>query len=322
VTKPHRPVLVTGASGFIGRHLVEALLESGTATIALCRPTSFLPLHWGGAVERIDCRDWSAEGIATALGGRGFDCLYHLAAYGVVPTDRDSGEMFRVNAQLPAELVGLCGRSGAAMVMAGSSAEYHQPDGKMLLTEDSPIETEKSYGASKARGTLNACRAADEAGVPLRVLRLFNVYGPGEAPHRLLPSLVRGLAANHRISLSEGRQVRDFVYVGDIVEALLAAADHAGTEGRETSQVWNVATEDGHSVREFAEMTARHFDGGANLLGFGDIPMRPDEIEWLVGSAKRIRKATGWAPRYNLEDGIRISLVRMTEAPLKAGAAQ
>lgn len=322
MTKPDGPVLVTGASGFIGRHLVEALLARETCVIALSRPRSVLPEHWKGRVVRIDLDQFSEKDIASAVGGRQLGCLFHLAAYGVVPTERDPVEMLRINAQLPADLVGLCARSGAAMVMAGSSAEYRRPDGKMLLTENAPIETEKSYGASKARGTLNACRAADEAGVPLRVLRLFNVYGPGEAPHRLLPSLVCGLAANHRVSLSEGRQVRDFVYVGDVVEALLSAADHARTESRATSQVWNVATEEGHSVREFAEMTARYFDGGANLLGFGDIAMRPGEIEWLVGSAKCIREATGWAPRYNIEAGIRVSLALMTDASLKAGAAR
>jgi nucleoside-diphosphate-sugar epimerase len=314
--------LVTGASGFVGRHLVEALLARGTKVTALCRPGSLLPQHWRSAVERVDCRDWSAGGIAAALGGRGFDCLYHLAAYGVVPTDRDAGEMVRINAQLPAVLVRLCERSGAAVVMAGSSAEYRRPDGKALLTEESAIETDKSYGASKARGTLDACRAADKSGVPLRVLRLFNVYGPGEAPHRLLPSLVSGLAANHRISLSEGRQVRDFVYIGDVVEALLAAANHARAQGTATSEVWNVATEEGHSVREFAEMTARLFGGGATLLGFGDLPMRPDEIEWLVGCARRIREATGWTPRHDLASGIAVSLARMTGAHAKAGAAQ
>ncbi|MGV3632913.1 MAG: NAD-dependent epimerase/dehydratase family protein [Pseudorhodoplanes sp.] len=316
------PELVTGASGFVGRHLVEALLRRGTKVIALCRPTSLLPEHWRNAVERIDCRDWSTEGIAAALSGRAFVSLYHLAAYGVVPTDRDAGEMRRINAQLPAALVRLCGQSGAAMVMAGSSAEYRRPDGHTPLTEDAPLEADKAYGASKARGTLDACRIADEAGVPLRVLRLFNVYGPGEAGHRLLPSLLSGLAANQRISLSEGRQVRDFVYVGDVVEALLAAADHARSEGRTTSRVWNVATEKGHSVREFAEMTARLLGGGADLLGFGDLPMRPDEIEWLVGSAQRIRETTGWSPRHDLASGIAASLSRMSDTQAKARASR
>ena len=168
----------------------------------------------------------------------------------------------------------------------------------------------------------DACRIANDLGVPLRVLRLFNVYGPGEAPHRLLPNLVAGLAANHRIALSEGRQGRDFVYVGDVVEAFFAAADHVKRRAGMPSQVWNVATGEGHSVREFAEMTARLSGRGTDLLGFGDLPLRPDEIEWLVGDGRRIRAETGWAARHDLASGIAASLVQMTGSTTKARAAQ
>jgi nucleoside-diphosphate-sugar epimerase len=316
------PVVVTGASGFIGRHLVEALLARSARVIALCRPQSRLPQHWRAKVERVDCGDGSLQGIAAALGERSFECLFHLAAYGVVPTDRDSATMLAVNAQWPQDLVRLCKKRGASMVMAGSSAEYRQPDGRRSLTEDSLLETEKAYGASKAKGSVESCRAANDLGVPLRVLRLFNVYGPGEAPHRLLPNLVAGLAANHRIALSEGRQVRDFVYVGDVVEAFLAAADHTKTHAGMPARVWNVATGEGHSVREFAEMTARLSGMKSDLLGFGDLPMRPDEIEWLVGDCKRIRAETGWSVRHDLSSGIAASLAQMAGGTTEARAAQ
>jgi nucleoside-diphosphate-sugar epimerase len=316
------PVLVTGASGFIGRHLVEALLARGLEVGALCRPASVLPQRWGASVARIDCEDWSQQGLADALGEHRFECLFHLAAYGVVPTDRDSTMMLRINAEMPVDLVRLCERQGAAMVMAGSSAEYRRPDGRQRLTETSPLETEKTYGASKARGTTQACALANEAGVPLRVLRLFNVYGPGEPPHRLLPSLVSGLAANQRIALSEGSQVRDFVYVGDVVEALLAAADHLKKRPDTPAAVWNVATEEGHTVREFAQITARLFGGAEQCLGFGDLPMRPDDIEYLVGRSALIQAQTGWAPRHDLAAGIAASLAHMTGASTRIRAAQ
>ncbi len=312
--------LVTGAGGFIGRHLVETLLARGSRVVALCRPQSALPQRWRGSIERVDCVDWSGEGIRRALGERSFETLFHLAAYGVVPTDRDNATMFRINAQLPPELVRLCGERKAFLVMTGSSAEYLPPDGRHKLTEQSPLEDRKAYGASKAQGTIAACRMANEIGVKLRVLRLFNVFGPGEAEHRLLPNLVSGFAANHRIALSEGRQVRDFVYVGDVVEALLAAS--AGPKRIPAAEIFNVATGRGHSVREFAVMTAKLSGAAETLLGFGDLPMRPDEIEWLVGDSTALRESTGWAPRHDLVSGIEASLAAMTGGRAKTRAVQ
>ncbi len=307
-----KPVLVTGAGGFVGRHLVEALLARGLKVMALCRPRSLLPHHWQANVERIDCGDWSTGGVAKALGTRKFKLLFHLAAYGVVPTDRDPAQMAVINAELPERLVQLCGTNDSAMVMTGSSAEYLRQEGRIALSEGAPVETEKAYGASKAQGTTRACGAADRAGVPLRVLRLFNIFGPGEARHRLLPNLVAGLSANQRIALSEGSQVRDFVYVGDAVEALLAASDHIEDNPNAPATIWNVATGEGHTVREFSLITARLLGASERLLGFGDMPMRPDEIDWLVGDPARLRTQTGWAPRHDLVAGITASLAQMT----------
>lgn len=310
---------MTGASGFIGRHLVEALLARGDRVAALCRPQSVFPQHWRAGVERVECTYWSADGVRAAISKREFEWLFHLAAYGVVPSDRDSATMFQINAQLPPELVRLCGERNAGMVMTGSSAEYLPPEGRKPLTEQCPVEDRKAYGSSKAQGTAAACRAASETGVPLRVLRLFNVYGPGEAEHRLLPNIVTGLAANHRIALSEGRQVRDFVYVGDVVEALLAAA---ATTQTGAAEIFNVATGEGHSVREFALMTAKLFGGTESLLGFGDVPMRPDEIEWLVGDGAALRARTGWAPRHDLASGLATALAHMSRGQTKTRAVQ
>jgi nucleoside-diphosphate-sugar epimerase len=270
-------------------------------------------------VERVECVDWSGDGIRSAVGDRGFECLFHLAAYGVVPSDRDAETMVRINAQLPPELVRLCRARNASMVMAGSSAEYLPPKDQKPLTEQDPLEDRKSYGASKAQGSVAACRVASEIDVPLRVLRLFNVYGPGEAEHRLLPSLVSGLAANRRIALSQGLQVRDFVYVGDVVEALLAAA--ATTQTR-AAEIFNVATGQGRSVREFALMTAKLFGGTDDLLGFGDVPMRPDEIQWLVGDGAALRARTGYAPRHDLASGLAASLAAIAGGNTKTRAFQ
>ena len=240
--------LVTGASGFVGRHLVRALLDDGVRPTVLARPGSRLPEDWSGRVDVVRCDDWSEGGLARALEACDFAVVYHLAAYGVHPNDRNAARMEQVNVRLPGSMVRLCADRSAVLVMAGSNAEYAAPAAQTLVDETAPLETTKLYGATKAHGGLLANGLASDAGVPFRLLRLFNVYGAGEAPHRLLPSLVNGLREDRRVPLSAGTQIRDFVHVRDIAhpETEAQAADVAAIltdlgveDGAPMIEVWN-----------------------------------------------------------------------------------
>jgi nucleoside-diphosphate-sugar epimerase len=317
-----RYALVTGASGFIGRHLVEAFRASGTRVIALTRPSSRLPDEWRDQVDRVDCSEWTLSGLRRALEQRSFDVAYHFASYGVRPTDRDNELMRQINVNVPSDLVRLCKERNANLLMTGSSAEYQAAINQTPLTEQSPLETDKLYGSSKAAGGMLAVTVARELGVRLRLLRLFNIYGPGEAPHRLLPNLVAGLMAGRRVSLTAGTQIRDFVYVADVASALLAADAQMKSNSQPMTAIWNVCTGTGHSVRTFASTVAETLGADKALLGFGEQPLRNDETPWLVGNADRIRAQLGWTARYDLAAGIRAALANLTEArvPVDAGS--
>lgn len=287
--------------------------------IILCRSGSRVPDTWHGRVERVDCDDWTLTGLHQAIGARSFGCLQHIAAYGVHPGDRDERMMRRINVDLAADLVQLCRAHDACMVMAGSSAEYRQPVSRIPLAETSALEDQKLYGASKATGTLRACSLATELGVRLGALRLFNVYGPGEASHRLLPQLVAGLGSGTRIPLSPGLQVRDFVYVDDVVEAFLSVSAYLQSDHPSVATIWNVGTGVGHTVRKFAELVARAFSKDSELLGFGDKSMRDDEIPWLVSNSSRIKSEIGWSARHDLVGGVNAAISIMAKAHSKPG---
>src|SRR5258708_39283408 len=100
--------LVTGATGFIGRHLVDGLIDTRTPVVVLIRPGSRLPDRWRSQVTCVPCADWSEAGLRAALASQSFDLAYHLATYGVRPSDRDPGLMVRINVGLPALLVRPC----------------------------------------------------------------------------------------------------------------------------------------------------------------------------------------------------------------------
>jgi nucleoside-diphosphate-sugar epimerase len=297
--------LVTGATGFIGRHLVDRLLALGASVSVLVRPGRDLPASWRGRVAVIECSDLTLTGLRRAVAGHSFASVFHLAAYGVPPTARDPDLTMRVNVELPGALVRLCRERGANLVMTGTFSEYAPPAGRARLTEQSPLQSGKIYGSSKAAGGLLATALAAELGVRFRLLRLFKVYGAGEAPHRLLPSLIASLRQGRRVALSAGTQVLDFVYVKDAVDACVRADADMAAPTRPASATWNVCTGKGHSVRAFASTVAQVLGAPNELLGFGEIPMRPDDEPWLVGSPERMHAETGWRTGYDLDTGIR-----------------
>ena len=305
---PAASALVTGASGFIGAHLVARLLSEGSRVTVLARPASVLPTEWRDRVRVIVCDDFSEANLRRLL-NEPVEAVFHLAAYGVKPTHRDIDEMLRINVELPAVLVRLCAGWRAHMVMAGTFSEYRSPSARSLLQEDSPLEQGKLYGSSKAAGGLMASAIAQSSGVAFRLLRLFKVYGAGEAPHRLLPALVTGLSRRERVAISAGTQVLDFVYVDDAVEAMLRTDTHCREKGGVAT--WNAATGRAHSVREFAEHVASAMNADGSLLCFGAIDMRKDDEPWLVGSADLLRSELGWRPSIGLDAGIHAAVAAL-----------
>ena len=311
---PPASALVTGASGFIGVHLVARLLSEGSRVTVLVRSSTALPAEWRDRVRVIACDDFSESNLRRLLNVP-FETVFHLAAYGVKLNYRDIDEMLRINVTLPALLVRLCAEWRARMVMAGSFSEYRSPSTQDLLSEVSPLEQGRLYGSSKAAGSLMASAIASSSGTGFRLLRLFKVYGAGEAPHRLLPALVSGLGRGERVAISAGTQVRDFLYIDDAVEAMLRADVHCRERGGIAT--WNVATGRAHSVREFAECVAAAMKADGSLLGFGAIDMRKDDEPWLVGSPDLLRSELGWQPSIGLDDGVRAAVAALLRAQSK-----
>lgn len=307
-------VVVTGSSGFVGRRLVARLISDGHDVIALRRATTGPGRDTAapGPTTRAFYAGVSDTALEDALAERDFDAVVNLAAYGVHPGSRDSADMQTVNVDLPASLVRLAHTRSAVVVATGSCSEYLPTVEGIKIAEAAPFDATRLYAASKAAGGLLAMATASQLSVPLRYLRLFNVYGPGEGPHRLLPSLVSARQGSARVALSDGHQVRDFLHLDDVVAAIVAALIRLASGTSSGVAALNVCTGQGSSVRDFASITAKALGMSPDRLGFGDIPRRPDDAPWIVGDPTRIGADLGWSATYSLGPGIHAAVAEIT----------
>ncbi|MEQ1863925.1 MAG: NAD(P)-dependent oxidoreductase [Micropepsaceae bacterium] len=293
-------VLVTGASGFIGRQLVARLHTLGAVVTVIKRAGT------GDEIENvIEVERWKADTLRQVLAGSSFDYVFHLAAYGVAPSARDVQEMFEVNVSSTIALVDTV-RAARSIVHVGSCAEYSSPQEPHRITESHGLEAFNLYGATKAAGTLGATAAAAARGHNFVAARLFHVFGTNEASHRLLPTLVSHLKLGKPVPLSPGTQVRDFLAASDAVEGLLHLAVSAAALGGQS--IVNLCSGTAVSVRSFAECVADALRAPRNLLDFGAVRLRSDETTHLVGDTARLHQLVTWRPRLSLTEGIEEAL--------------
>ncbi|MGH7321704.1 MAG: NAD-dependent epimerase/dehydratase family protein, partial [Candidatus Rokuibacteriota bacterium] len=229
---------------------------------------------------------------------------FNLAGYGIDPAERDAEGAYQINAHL----VGAIGEAmaevrdpawpGQDLVHAGSALEYGDVGGN--LAEDCDPEPTTLYGQSKLAGTQSLSRCCADRGLRGLTARLFTVYGPGEHPGRLLPSLVRAARTGEPLGLTAGRQRRDFTFVADVAEGLL----RLGLTRARPGDIVNLATGRLVTVRQFAETAARLLGMPDGRLRFGALPTRPAEMNHGPVNLDRLRGLIGWTPPTEVTDGI------------------
>jgi UDP-glucose 4-epimerase len=298
------PVLILGASGFIGSWVVRVLARQG-AQLHLASRRALDPdvRALAASGQRLDLlANGAVEELVRQTAPR---WIFNLAGYGVDPREQDETLSSRVNAELPCRLARAARRQAErgpiTIVHAGSMAEYGPVAGK--VREDLTPNPTTLYGRTKLAGTLalsDACRDGVLHGV---TARLFMVYGPGERPGRLFPSLLETARSRHPLDLTAGTQRRDFTFVEEAAEGLVRLG---ATQSR--GEPVNLATGRLQSVREFAEATASILGIPPGLLRFGALPSNVHDLGHGEVVIARLKRLTSWSPSLSIEQGIRRSL--------------
>lgn len=302
-------LLVTGASGFVGRHLLRALAERGDVSVHAAHGGEGTPA-W--AAEEAPGAAWlsldltSGASVEEAVRRARPDAAIHLAAQSSVGGSfRDPLGTWEVNATGTLRLLRALG-AGRRVLVAGSSEVYGAaPPEEQPLREEAPLRPASPYAASKAAAeavALQMVRAGESHAI---VTRSFNHTGPGQDARFALPSFARQLA---EVAAGRGEPAlrvgnlsprRDFLDVRDVARAYLVLLDRGEAGG-----VYNVCSGEAHALRELVE-TMVALSGTEARIEVDPARVRPVDLPLLVGDASRLR-ALGWAPeiplRRTLED--------------------
>jgi nucleoside-diphosphate-sugar epimerase len=285
------PVIVTGGSGFIGSHLVRRLVEAGEDVVVTVRTSSSL-WRLGDVAEWV--REVPARGQLPPA-----RLIFHLAATGVRPGE-DAATVLEENVLGTLRLLEHAAATGAErFVHCGSCFEYGPGE---RLSEDSALRPISEYGASKAAGSLLALAWGAAHGLPVVVVRPFTAYGPFEASYRLVPSTILDALDGGPIRITSGGQMRDFVYVEDVVGGLVAAA---ATDGLVQKGV-NLCSGAGTPVARVAELVSE-LVGDVDVVA-GALEDRPVEFHELSGDPTLAAEAMGWTAATSLEAGLRSTI--------------
>ena len=295
--------LVLGASGFLGRWVARRLTQAhASVAVAVRDRTTFerIAERFGINADVFSLQALDELSTARVIQDADPDIVFNLIGYGVDRTEAEPESMWRINRDLvrhAALAVAQSTRAGR-FVHVGTALEYGLLDG--VATEESETDPHTLYGQSKLAGT-NALRdVARETGLQAVTARAFTIFGAGEHPGRLLPTVRGAATVGTAVRLSSGAQRRDFCYVEDVAEGLL----RIGASTPSSGEVVNLATGRLTSVREFAETAARVLGVPTARLEFGAEPVRSDEMRITGVSVERLKTLTGWAPPGDLESAL------------------
>jgi nucleoside-diphosphate-sugar epimerase len=292
--------LVTGAAGFIGANILHELSQrQGVTPIGWARPegnrTRLAHLK-SIATEGVDIT--SPSDVARALGQHRPDIIINAATYGVAPDQRDPARTYAVNVKGTQTLLRAAHRNGVKrFLQLGTFFEYG--DRAVTLSEDVDPAPKGSYAATKTVASIFA--AYGDHGVnDVAALRLFNVWGRWESPHRLVPQVIAACRSRVPLALTSGTQTKDMVYAGDMAAWI---ADLALCPTALPHRVINLASGNPVTVHDFVDSIATTL-GGRDLMQFGAMPVPATEPQAGPADTKRLDALLPHRRRTSLADAL------------------
>lgn len=302
-----KKVLVTGADGFIGSHLTEALLARGYHVRALAQYNSFNNWGWLEDLPRserleIVCGDVRDASFCRTLAD-GIDTVYHLAALIAIPYSYSApGSYVDTNVHGTLNILEACRAAGTRRLLVTSTSEVYGSALTVPIAESHPRQPQSPYSATKIAADALALSYYNAFSLPATIVRPFNTYGPRQSARAIIPTVITQIASGCRkIHLGDLRPTRDFNYVADTAAGFIAVAETPGLEGKEI----NIATGTEVSMGRTVETVARLMGADIEIVTDAE-RLRPEksEVTRLCGDNSLITTLTDWRPRHSFEQGL------------------
>jgi dTDP-glucose 4,6-dehydratase len=302
-------VLVTGADGFIGSHLVDTLQKAGVKVRAFVYYNSFNSWGWLDTFSKEklskievfsgDVRD--PNGVKKAM--EGVDVVFHLAALIGIPFSYHSPDCYvDTNIKGTLNILQAARELKISRLLVTSTSEVYGSALYVPIDESHPLQGQSPYSATKIAADKISESFYRSFNLPVTIVRPFNTYGPKQSARAVIPTIIiQLLTGKKEIKLGSTSPTRDFNYVKDVCNGFLAIANSSKTIGEEI----NIATGKDISIAELANKIVKKINPKAKVV-LDKQRSRPEksEVESLVGSRKKISMLTDWKPKYSLENGL------------------
>lgn len=304
-----KKVLVTGADGFIGSHLVERLLAEGCQVKAFVYYNSFNSWGWLDTLSKEtlsqieifsgDVRD--PHGVREAV--KGVDVVFHLAALIAIPYSYYSPESYvDTNIKGTLNILQACRDLNVEKLLVTSTSEVYGTALYVPIDEKHPRQGQSPYSATKIGADSLADSFYRSFNLPVTIVRPFNTYGPRQSARAVIPTIITQLLNGaEQIKLGALHPTRDLLFVKDTANGFVEIAKSDKTNGQEI----NIATQDEISILHLAEKLISLINPKAEIVS-DDVRLRPEksEVERLLGSNQKIKELTAWIPNFTLEQGL------------------
>lgn len=311
-------ILITGADGFIGSHLVETCVKNGKRVCAFVFYNSFnnwgwldtLPKEVLSEIEVItgDIRD--PNGVRTAM--KGMDEVYHLAALIAIPFSYHSPDTYvDTNIKGTLNVLQAARELGTKRILVTSTSEVYGTAQYVPIDEKHPIQGQSPYSATKIGADRLAESFYRSFNLPVTIVRPFNTYGPRQSARAVIPTIITQLlAGKEEVHLGSLTPTRDFNYVKDTVNGFVEIAKTEKAIGEEI----NIANQLEISIGELAAALISQINPRAKII-CEEERLRPEksEVNRLLGSNEKIKAFTNWKPEYTLEKGLKETIAFFRE---------